>query len=178
MFKTGTQEDKTWFMSELGQNLVQKFVGPMLFNYVWWILHQSHQKGLQRLYFLARDGYLLREIALQFCARFGLKIECRYLYCSRAALRTPSYHLLEQSEMDELLLQGGYQVTIRSILQRIELDEQQMEQVCAECGLGDIDPDRLLNHKEYKQVCTALANGALFHKYALEKSRKCCIDFL
>ncbi len=172
MFKTGTQEDKTWFMSELGQNLVQKFVGPMLLNYVWWILHQAHQKGLQRLYFLARDGYLLREIALQFCAQFGLKIECRYLYCSRVALRTPSYYLLEQSEMDELLLQGGYQVTIRSILQRIELDEQQMEQVCAECGLGDIDPDRLLNHKEYKQVCTALANGALFHKYALEKSRE------
>ena len=79
MFKTGTQEDKTWFMSELGQNLVQKFVGPMLLNYVWWILHQAHQKGLQRLYFLARDGYLLREIALQFCAQFGLKIECRYL---------------------------------------------------------------------------------------------------
>ena len=81
-------------MSELGLDLIKEFVGPILFDYVWWILYQAQQRGIQRLYFLARDGYLLREIAQQFCARFGLKIECRYLYCSRAALRMPSYHLL------------------------------------------------------------------------------------
>lgn len=158
-------------MSELGLDLIKEFVGPILFDYVWWILYQAQQRGIQRLYFLARDGYLLREIAQQFCARFGLKIECRYLYCSRAALRMPSYHLLTQSEVDELLLQGGYRITVRSMLQRIELNTLQQKKVCAECGLEQADLDCLLGHKEYEQVRTALAGSSLFHKYAVEKSK-------
>lgn len=157
-------------MSELGLDLIKKFVGPILFDYVWWILYQAQQRGVQRLYFLARDGYLLREIAQQFCDQFGLKIECRYLYCSRASLRMPSYHLLTQREVDELLLQGGYRITARSMLQRIELNNLQQEKVCAECGLKQTDLDRLLGHKEYEQVRTALAGSSLFHKYAVEKS--------
>lgn len=160
-------------MSVLGQDLIQNFAGPVLVDYVWWILQQAHQRNLKELYFLARDGYLLCEIAQQLCAQFGLKIECRYLYCSRAALRMPSYHLLDRSEMDDLLLQGGYRVTIRSILQRIELDELQQERVCEESGLKQMNLplDQLLNHQEYERVQAVLKRSTLFHQYAMEKSK-------
>ena len=40
-----------------------KISGPVFLNYVLWILKSAQQKGIKTLYFLARDGFLLWEIA-------------------------------------------------------------------------------------------------------------------
>ena len=45
----------------------------------------------------------------------------------------PSYHLIG-TEADELILLGGYRVTLCSLLQRIELTATERAEVYAECG--------------------------------------------
>lgn len=157
-------------VTKLEKSLNWSFSGPILFNYVWWILHQAYEKGFHRLYFLARDGYLLREMAQHFCQQFRLQIECRYLYCSRASLRMPSYCLIGE-EADELLLQGGYQVTLRSLLQRADLNEAQQKMVCADGKIDQMDKERLLSRTEREMVCGVLRNSRVFHSYVYEKSR-------
>jgi hypothetical protein len=59
--------------------------GPLLVGYVLWLLLDARERGLRRLYFLSRDGDVLREIADILAPRLGIDIERRYLYASRLA---------------------------------------------------------------------------------------------
>jgi hypothetical protein len=65
--------------------------GPMLTLYVWWLLLNASQAHVKRLYFLARDGQVLLDIArILQTAGVGAGIELRYLYASRQAWFAPS----------------------------------------------------------------------------------------
>lgn len=66
------------------------YSAPILYPYVTWVIEESISKGIQTLYFIARDGYVLKEIADMVIAARGLLIETRYLYGSRKAWRLPS----------------------------------------------------------------------------------------
>jgi FMN phosphatase YigB (HAD superfamily) len=65
-------------------------VGPLLTAFVCWLLLQARRDGVNRLYFLARDGQILSQIAQRVAAWAGLGIECRYLLGSRRAFYLPS----------------------------------------------------------------------------------------
>jgi FMN phosphatase YigB (HAD superfamily) len=56
---------------------------PALTAYVLWLLRSSQRLGIERLYFMARDGELLLDIARQIAPRLGITIDLRYLYGSR-----------------------------------------------------------------------------------------------
>lgn len=153
------------------ENLTERFSGPLLFSYVWWVLHQALQMQIGRLYFLARDGCLLREIAEQFCRKYHLPIECRYLYCSRTALRMPCYHLIGEEAYDLLLL-GGYQVSLHSLLDRAELGDGERQAVYRECGLADRDEDALLQKKELAAVRDLLRGSKIYRQAVASRSRE------
>ena len=58
---------------------------PLLVSYAAWILRDAERRGIRRVYFLARDGQVLLEIARILGPRLGTGIECRYLHASRQA---------------------------------------------------------------------------------------------
>jgi hypothetical protein len=60
-------------------------VAPTLIGFVLWLLLTAETRGLQRLYFLSRDGQVLLRVAEILARRLGLRVECRYLYASRQA---------------------------------------------------------------------------------------------
>ncbi|MEG0691598.1 MAG: hypothetical protein RR444_00775 [Oscillospiraceae bacterium] len=43
--------------------VTEEITAPILFAYVWWVLKEADQIGLKKLYFLARDGYIMHKIA-------------------------------------------------------------------------------------------------------------------
>lgn len=61
--------------------------GPLFFPYVKWVIDKSMKLGIKRLYFVARDGYVLKRIADQIIA--GEEIETKYIYGSRQAWQLP-----------------------------------------------------------------------------------------
>ena len=148
----------------------QNFSGPLIFHYVWWVLYEAQKRGLNMLYFLARDGYILCEIGKLFCQKFNLLIECRYLYCLRASFWMPTYHFIGD-EADKLLLLGGYQVTPASLLKRAQLDKNKRSEVYTDCRLTYPDEERILNRFEQDQLCAALKGSNIFHKFVNEKSK-------
>ena len=85
------------------EELCRRFSGPLLLDYVWWVLREAEKRKLRTLYFLARDGYLLYRIAQVFVSRYSLPLECRYFYCSRTSLRMPSYWFIGEEAFDLLL---------------------------------------------------------------------------
>lgn len=66
----------------------REHTAPVLLDYVQWVLKEAQARNITTLYFLARDGFVLREIAERVCMKDRIPIHCRYLYCSRASLRS------------------------------------------------------------------------------------------
>lgn len=65
--------------------------GSILFPYVWWILQESIRKSIKRLYFIARDGFVLKKIADIIIKNHNYDIQTYYIYGSRLAWRIPSF---------------------------------------------------------------------------------------
>lgn len=148
----------------------QTVVGPVLFSYVWWVLQEAQREGIQCLYFLARDGYILREIALKFCERYHLKIECKYLYCSRASLRMPSYALIGDEAYDLLLL-GGYYITPNTLLARTCLDSDTRAMIFAELGISKTQRDAQLSKSELENLSGRLRENARYRAAVTKNSK-------
>lgn len=154
----------------LSTELKEKFIVPLLLDYVYWVLQEAEKRGLRTLYFLSRDGYILQKMAIQVCRKEHISIHCKYLYCSRAALRMPTYALIGE-EAFELLLLGGYQVSKKSLLARAELNREQRYAVWADCGEPVEDEEKLLSRYELKQLREKLKASHVFRELVLEKSK-------
>lgn len=61
--------------------------GMILYPYVQWILMRSIDMEVKRLYFLARDGYILKKVADTIISNQKLEIKTKYIYSSREAWR-------------------------------------------------------------------------------------------
>lgn len=77
--------------------------GPVLYGYVLWVLQEALRQGMGALFFVARDGYLLKKIADVIIAEQQLDLQTRYLYGSRYAWRAPAVSLNKDDFRDWLL---------------------------------------------------------------------------
>lgn len=80
---------------------------PLLLAYVSWIYERATRLGVDRLYFLARDGQILREIFSRIAKAKGSTIEARYLYASRIALRFPRKFPMSDSDAAGIFQASG-----------------------------------------------------------------------
>ncbi len=68
-------------------NFGASFAGPILYNYVDWLLEQAISKGFKTLYFVSRDGYIPKLIADIIIEKRNLTIKTKYIYGSRLVWR-------------------------------------------------------------------------------------------
>lgn len=61
----------------------------ILLPYVLWILKEAKERGIHRLYFIARDGYILKQMADKIISCIDISMETSYIYGSRKAWRLP-----------------------------------------------------------------------------------------
>ena len=96
--------------------------GPTFFFFVWWVFEGAKKKGIERLYFVARDGQILLKIAELIKERWQYDIECRYLYSSRQAWAVPAIEDIGEFEIDWMVKRDlvGF-ISINMILNRINL---------------------------------------------------------
>ncbi len=102
--------------------LASSVVAPLLVGFVTWVLQDAKVRGLERLYFVARDGQVLHKIAhaLQPC------LEVRYLYGSRQAWYIPSAFSVSREEL-EFVLMTGQSSAPRHNLKRVNLTPEGLE---------------------------------------------------
>ena len=146
----------------------ESHVGPVMLLYTDWVLREAEKRGLKRLYFLARDGFLLCEIAKKIVAYRKLDLECKYLYCSRQALRMPSYHIIGDEAFDLLTL-GGYYLTPRSVLSRAMLSDEQMNTVFEALNISE--PNKTFVEHEFLEFAKKLKENRYYRNAVLENSR-------
>ena len=114
--------------NEEERNVYDYVLAPALHGFVCWVLREAVAAGTKRLYFLARDGYLMYQAADKICKKLQLPISCKYLSCSRYSIRVPMYHR-NYTEALEYICRGGIDLTIDRILNRGALDEQEKQNV-------------------------------------------------
>ena len=85
--------------------------GPILYSYVCWVLQESRNRRINRLYFVARDGWILKQIADIIIRERQYSIRTFYIYGSRKVWRLPAYEgsvedfnrILRWSNLDETI---------------------------------------------------------------------------
>ena len=85
--------------------------GPVIYPYVNWVVQESMRRGIDRLYFVARDGWILKQIADIIIRERQYFIQTFYIYGSRKVWRLPAYEgsvedfnrILKWSNLDETI---------------------------------------------------------------------------
>lgn len=135
-------------------------MGPALAEFTRWLLLNTVQERIERLYFLARDGWWMREAAQIFCAEYGLPIECRYLSCSRHALRLPLFHRDHAASLDRLCAPGPASTPDR-LLARAGLTPEERSAVLRELALP-LRADAPIPRADMPQFRAALGRSTAF----------------
>ena len=65
------------------------FTGPIMYDYVSWVLDIAIERGFKTLYFIARDGYIPKLVADIIIKKKNLNIKTKYIYGSRKVWRIP-----------------------------------------------------------------------------------------
>ena len=66
------------------------FTAPIFYPYITWLLNQCISRNIKHLYFIARDGYILKLITDTIISKKKLDIKTSYIYGSRIAWRAPA----------------------------------------------------------------------------------------
>lgn len=153
------------------QQIYEKVFAPVAMDFACWVTEEAVKRGVKRLYFLARDGYQSFLAADFMVKKRGLPLECRYLEGSRYAWRLPEYALLEEEKILDRICIGGIDVTLRKILRRGGLTEEEAEKTASSAGLKEI-LDRKLSYSETRQMAKRLSGNPLLISYIKEHSER------
>jgi predicted HAD superfamily hydrolase len=141
---------------------------PSLTAFVLWILADAVKRQIRTLYFLARDGLAMYTIAKELCRAWNLPMECRYLYCSRYALRMPLY-TIDKEYATMKLCEYMFDTRLFTVLERAGITGEDADRIAKDL---DVPTGRRLTRDELKALQDKLLNNAAFDKIALSKAQE------
>lgn len=144
-----------------------RYAGPVLYSYAEWIIDQAIKNGIKRLYFIARDGYLVKRIVDTILNKTKSNITTKYIYGSRKAWRMTSL----SKENYNL-----YQLVLWSHVRRIKTLEQLADVLMV--SLHDLyeylpgvyhlkRDDTKITEQELEYIVDKLAQNNLFKRFHL-----------
>ena len=98
---------------------------PTLVAYTLWVLNRAQRLGLQRLYFLSRDGQVRLGIASRLAKSLGLTCELRYLFASRQAWNLAATTCGADAELAWIWDSTDF-LSVNSLLARVGLAAEQV----------------------------------------------------
>lgn len=140
--------------------------GPLFTIYVLWVGEMAKRYGVQRLYFVARDGQVLHEIACHALKDHGL--ELRYLYGSRQAWHLPSITRIGERELEWMTVNDPH-LTVRILAGRVLLDPIAVKSALSAVGI-EKDLDVPFNEKEIRRLRAALTSGCFLADYIINNA--------
>lgn len=154
---------RTIVKEHVAETVTNEIFAPVLCDFVGWTLRSAAARNVKRLYFLARDGWIMYNTAKLIAERNGLDIELRYLCCSRISLRNAALADLGE-EAYRYLLEGGFALTPRTILGRLRLSDNERTEVWADIGFTE-DENIELGKAAAAELCGKLRNSTVYNDY-------------
>ncbi len=154
---------RTIVKGHVAVSVTNEIFAPVMCGFVGWTLRSALAAGINRLYFLARDGWIMYNAAKHIAECNGLNIELRYLYCSRMSLRSAALADLGE-EAYRYLLEGGFALTPRTILGRLRLSDDERAAVYSDIEfVGDENIE--LGKSAAAEFCSKLRGSACYNCY-------------
>ena len=117
---------------------------PLLVAYVTWLCQRATHHGLDRLYFLARDGQILMDLFILISRAKGLTIEARYLHASRISLRFPRRFPMTDEDAARVF-QANDSIPTSVVALRLGITEAELRRLLPTyCQASDYIPKRML----------------------------------
>lgn len=152
---------------------------PVICSYVYYVMTDAKRRGVRRLVFLARDGYLPYKAALEIGPVIAPEVELSIVYVSRYALRSAEYALPGIDCLDTICL-GSLNLTFRKMLKRASLTDEEIEIVADKCDMsGRLDD--YIAHKEIGKIKERLQSIPELYRFVLRHSKdklKNTLDYL
>lgn len=148
---------------------------PLLVAYVTWLCERATHHGLDRLYFLARDGQILMDLFIPISRAKGLTIEARYLYASRISMRFPRRFPMTDDEAAGVF-QANNSIPISVVALRLGISEAELRRLLPLCcQAGDYISKRML---PACREALASPNACVFLNEVAAKRAKILHDYL
>ncbi|MGH8915026.1 MAG: hypothetical protein ACRDZM_10995, partial [Acidimicrobiia bacterium] len=141
----GTRTDDGGF-SALPE-LAAGVVAPLLTCFVAWVIREANHAGVERLYFVSRDGDILLQIVRELEKRMPVP-ECRYLYGSRQAWLLPAISSVNRSDLYWILDESP---TLMDLLAKLSLDRADVSHLLNDHGFSQSDLTRRLGEEEIER---------------------------
>jgi FMN phosphatase YigB (HAD superfamily) len=93
-------------------------VAPILTAFAGWTLEEAAKRGIKRLYFVARDGYVIKQFAEALTKTMPSPPEIRYLYGSRQAWRSVSLKSKDDQDIS-WAFESTESVSLENIFERL-----------------------------------------------------------
>ena len=158
-----------------------RYAGPILYMYGEWLVQQAIQKGINRLYFIARDGYLVKKVVDEVLKYKKSSIKTYYIYGSRKSWRMTS--LSEEHYNLYQLILWSHVLRIRTLEKLADVLQISLEDLYVYLP-GNYSEDKNnieINNQELEYIAYFLANNEEFKKFHLQilaEKRKTVQDYL
>ncbi|TYQ25962.1 hypothetical protein PseudUWO311_13530 [Pseudanabaena sp. UWO311] len=153
------------------RDIAASVAAPILTAYTIWILQQAKAKQLARIYFLARDGEMLLQIAKELAPKIYPEVELRYLYVSRQALRMPGLTKINKAFWEWMFDDTTF-FTIDSLLARMCLDHQAAKPIFEPLGYPEASWQKDLTAKERISLRSKLEQHQPLHTLVLQVAER------
>ena len=130
--------------------------GPILYGFANFVLEVALGRGIKRLYFLSRDGFVLLTVARLIAQRKNLDVDLRYLYTSRLASNAKTQTVTRSSILHRILPLGT-QAELEKAMQLFGFKNEDLEK--------ELSDEELIFFKEgffeNKKICNYIEEISL-----------------
>lgn len=105
-----------------------KYITSIFFGFIYETLNTLEKRGVKKLYFLARDGQVLKIIADDIIKELNLKIVSEYVYVSRRSLQLPSVFELDD-EFWKRIFSNTPGINFNLLLSRLQITIEEFKSV-------------------------------------------------
>jgi HAD superfamily hydrolase (TIGR01549 family) len=137
------QESEQEFWYELGY----KYVGLLFFGFGKWLLDLLIKDRIEKVYFLSRDGFIMKKVYDTLSKSFGHTPPSEYMYASRRALNLPAITELNDEDLN-FLVSGTSTLTVSQFLERVGFDPSHYDRKIRDAGFSGRD-DKVISGREY-----------------------------
>ena len=139
-----------------------KCVGILFFGFITWLLDQVKSNRIEKLYFLSRDGYIMKKVYDLVSPYVSDAPPAQYIYASRRAWNLPTIISLDEKTMN-FLVGGTSTLTAGQFLERIGFNPNKINGKIKQAGFSGKD----------HQVITGSDYAMLRSLYSYSKMTSC-----
>lgn len=147
-------------MSYDTENIIERKIAPVLYDFVEWVIASAEKDGISNLYFMARDAYIFHKIAKSICKHKNINLICEYLYVSRRSLLFPSFIDKHEDALDYIFSVTS-SVTIKTIFDRALFSDEQRQSILKESML-EISEHQSVTHSQLYGIRQKLCSNENF----------------